>query len=132
MSERDGSYIERLLNRLKILSVKFRVVLCRTRLSPTLIFKRKWLLYELPLIFLNIFFKFYLLHAIHYFQIEIEHHNLDMDLHLMVYHSFSSMLVVAINHSLYTGAILIRDKRTVYLGLGQDRIRRRRPVIPCP
>ena len=58
MSKRVGSDIERLWtwiswltqNRLKMISFKFRVVLCRIRLFPTLISKRKLLPYELPLI----------------------------------------------------------------------------------
>ena len=57
MSERVGSDIERLWNwirtstqnRLKIKSLKFRVVLCRIRLFPTMISKIKWLECELPL-----------------------------------------------------------------------------------
>jgi len=36
-------------NRLKMTSFKFRVVICRIRLFPTLISKIKWLGYELPL-----------------------------------------------------------------------------------
>ena len=57
MPERGGSDIERLWNwisrwtqtRLKMVSFKFRVVLCRIRPSPTLISKIKWLWSELPL-----------------------------------------------------------------------------------
>ena len=56
MSESVGSDIERLWNwisrltqnRLKIMSFKFRVVLCRIRLFPTLISKIKWYGSELP------------------------------------------------------------------------------------
>ena len=52
LSERDGSGIDRLKNwipdRLKMTSFKFRVVLCRIRLFPTLISKMKWVRSELP------------------------------------------------------------------------------------
>ena len=59
VSEKGGSDIERLKNwicrspqnRLKIPSLKFRVVLCRIRLFPTLISEINWLGSELPLKF---------------------------------------------------------------------------------
>ena len=40
-------------NRLKMMSFKFRVVLCRIRLFPSLISKIKWLRFELLLIFFS-------------------------------------------------------------------------------
>ena len=65
VSERVGSDIQRLWNwmmnfyistknRLKMVSFKFIVVLCRIRPFPTLISKIKWLWSELPLIWANI------------------------------------------------------------------------------
>ena len=74
MSERDGSDIQRLWNsisrstpnRLKMMSFKFTVVLCRIRLFPTLVSKIKRLGSELPLI-RNFWLADFLLHFMSWF-----------------------------------------------------------------